>query len=484
MKRIACVIAFGIFSIGSLHSGAQEQLRASIAHYCYDDSSYANFTEGFRHDGLGEPGQVDPVELLVTSLDGEPRDANQQLPCAFRLRMNQEGIKITAAGLAYTFSSGSSHGISNPKVLPEDFLPRRRRFTSDLPDDGHLLPPRGNRIVVQAVTNHGIEVRVYDRQNLPDEVIELVRVTDSQMRITAPEIVPTRRWDTEDLTQNPDFSPVLKSFRVLDLEASLTSDLGKVVTESLDGKLLAIARCPGEGCKIDIYRAGSSLSVSELTLAGSGRRALSIRHATFNPDGTLLFLCTSEHEFHLYDTKDGKQLSTSDIVPTGAIEYLLSPDWKRGLAIDADGKASLWSASTHRLIAHLKMTGKVQGASFSPQSNVLALTSDLIGYGPEPLTLWDARNGILLRKLWPVAWRSTPQDTPVWLDNGEFLVTWYRSYASGNGRGLWAVSTGKFLGTLAVPSCEGSGWIVENGHLFQTCSSGDAYEWNAKENFR
>jgi hypothetical protein len=51
----------------------------------------------------------------------------------------------------------------------------------NLPDDHHRVPPATRRIVVEAGRDGVATVRLYDSGNLPDEIIEMIRLTGARI---------------------------------------------------------------------------------------------------------------------------------------------------------------------------------------------------------------------------------------------------------------------------------------------------------------
>jgi WD40 repeat protein len=257
------------------------------------------------------------------------------------------------------------------------------------------------------------------------------------------------------------------------------SGLYRLVAESSDESLLAVASFFYRGSVLRIYNADADQPVFELIFPPDGRRGIFATYIGFNPDKSRFLLETNAPEIHEYETKTWKLVSDAALVPQEAIHYVPSLDWTRGIALSANGKAYVWDASAHRMIATLETSGQVQSASFSPRGDMLALTSGPGVGRPARLTLWDANSGHLLRELWPVRWGSMAQGAPLWWDNGRLIIAAIRgNIGPDNGIGVWDVSTGRFQGRL--DACSAAPVVAEGNRLLQNCQLGEVLEWNAE----
>jgi len=457
--------------------GSADQL--AKAKSCYDNSSYESFMSRYRDLPLGNVhGDAEPVELIVSSMEGDDRQVNAKAPSWPRCSgISWDGIEVTPAGNAYWYFHGESNGVSLPIKLPEDYFNEIQKFLARLPDDGNRLPPPGHRVIVRAALGGTINTRLYDRAELPDEIIELIRLTDSRIKIFTPILKPIRHWKADELQQSAGSSAVLNAS---DLDPGSMSGSDRLVAENSDGSLLAVSSIFYRGSILRIYNTAADQPVFELLFPPDGRRVIRSTYIGFSPDKRHFLLETNKPEIREYDTKTWKQVRDTTQMPPGATRYVPSPDWKKGLALFADGKTGLWDASLHRMIAELDTNAQLQSADFSPQGDLLAVTSGPGEFYPMHLTIWEGYNGHLLRELWPVRWGSTVsgtfQEGPLWWDSGRLLVAPIRGYiGSDNGIGVWDVRTGRLEGTLA--GCSAVGLTVEGERLFQNCGSDGVMEW-------
>ncbi|MGD0098605.1 MAG: hypothetical protein ABSB60_19165 [Terracidiphilus sp.] len=454
-------------------AGSAEKVKRASP--CIDDSSYDNFISKYQGRPLGSIyGDDAQVEVIITSIKGDDRpEIAKNANCR---GIAWDGIKVTTAGTSYTDFLGESAGRSGPIKLSANSFVRLEAFLKSLPDDGHIVPAPGHRVLVRAALCGAISTRVYDRADLPDEIIEIVRLTDSRIEIPAPIFEPSKKWRADAIPQNAISSPVL---RASDMEPELDFEPNKSVAESLDGRLFAISKLVYQGYRLRVYIADSEKPQFDLLLPPNAGRTIRPTYIGFSPDGSRLLLETDAPELRVYETKTWKQLTDALIVPSKTVTYIPSQDWLRGVAEDSTGRTILWGASAHRMIAALDIKGQLRSASFSPDGKLLALTSGPGEFRHTELTLWNADSGNLLRKLWSLQWRPEAFGSPLWWGEGRFLVASTSGYVSHGTVGIWDISTGRFKGSLS--GCGGAFVVVEGDRLFQHCSTNQVLEWSAEK---
>ena len=444
---------------------------------CYDDSSYDSFVSRYLNAPLGNVhADAEPVELIISSMEGDDRLVDAKIPWWPRCAgIMWSGIKVTPAANGYVYWHGEPNGTSSPIKLPEEYFARLQQFLAATPDDRKRVPPPGHRVILRAALGGVISVRLYDRAYLPDEIIELIRLTDSQIVVAPTTFQPSRRWKADQLQQGATSSAVLNAS---DIDFDSMFAPGRSVAESSDGSLLAVSSFFYRGSVLRVYNAAADQSVFELVFPPDGRRVIGPTYIGFNPDKSRFLLETNLPEIRILDTKTWKKIGDSSPMPPDTIRYVPSPDWTRGIAMSSNGKSSLWDASSHRVIAPLNVGDRVQSVSFSSVGDLLALTSGAGEGLPARLTLWDASSGHLMRELWPAQWRSKVQGQPHWWGSNQLLVAPVRPYLGRISIGVWEASTGRYQGTLAA--CAGDDISVEGDRLFQNCLSGEVLEWSAE----
>mgnify|MGYP005840425829 CR=1 FL=1 len=135
--------------------------------------------------------------------------------------------------------------------------------------------------------------------------------------------------------------------------------------------------------------AGANLAKSVFTETFS--QVLSV---AFSPDGKLLATGDVNHEIHVWQVADGKQLLTFKIDEGWVWSVAFSPNG-RILASSANQTVNLWDVQTGQCLKTLQgYTDRVFSLSFSPDGRLLATGSE-----DHLVRVWDVRTGELLRIL-------------------------------------------------------------------------------------
>jgi hypothetical protein len=92
----------------------------------------------------------------------------------------------------FRFTSMAVQG-GGPGTLPVEDFRKLQAVIAHLPDDHSQLPPPGHRIVLQVAKRSKVLARVYDRANMPDSVLEILRLTGSGIRPLLMNFAPPTR---------------------------------------------------------------------------------------------------------------------------------------------------------------------------------------------------------------------------------------------------------------------------------------------------
>jgi WD40 repeat protein len=439
-----------------------------------------------------------PIELTITATEFSDKlvDAREATSFDFCWRSTLwVGVNVSTSGEVASFMNGrgADRGGGGGKLASEDFA-RLQSLMDNLPDDHHRVPPATRRIVVEAGRDGVATVRLYDSGNLPDEIIEMIRLTGARIKIATrifqPDRVlppaevrnldqPVRRKHYEGLAISPDGSiGVLHSF----VTKTLTVYQGSAWPQNggipEGGKIIRVIPEFWQPPQYGGYWVDSE----------------------FSPDGRYLLVSWGQRiGALLFDTTSWEPVTDPRLFPQNLKEYLHSPDWNMGIAVTDNGDALVWDEQSHCIVSKLPGfgeleappvvtdkqgnrvytagMGEVQSAAFSPDRTSVAIFS-----GPDDifklrLSIFDIQSGKKERDLRPVAWTSYPSGGPVWWNDGQWLLAPYSSQFSGGATGIWDAETGHFLGALDFSGCDARvSPVIAGTTLLQTCLMGKGHD--------
>ena len=409
-----------------------------------------------------------PVELSFTRTEFSDRrvdtkTAESPMFCAESSTYFE--VDVSAAGEGYSVRSGAfgSQGGGEGKLPAEDFA-RLESLMDNLPDDGRRVPIANHRIVVRVQRKGGETVRLYDNAQLPDEIIDMIRLTAARIKIRPLVFQPDKVWRPEE-AQSLGPPETVKFWGIRNpLIASPDGSVG--VLHDFVTKTLTVYRgsdWPEHGMP-DQSRMIRVLPEFWQPDTYGGYAV----GGEFSPDGRyLLVRWGARIGAMLYDTATWQPVTDPRLFPQNLKEYLPSPDWDLGIAVTDAGETLIWDQQSHRIISKLPGLGEfeappvvtnqqgnrvyttpgaeIQSAAFSPDRSLVAIYS-----GPNNnvfklrLSVWVIESGQKLRDLLPVEWASYPSGRPLWWNDGRWLLAHYASQDSGSGIGLWDVETGYF----------------------------------------
>jgi WD40 repeat protein/tetratricopeptide (TPR) repeat protein len=320
---------------------------------------------------------------------------------------------------------------------------------------------------------------------------------DGQKLVTIHTDRQARSWDVATGKELAAFTLRLPSGRLAAL--SVTDLYFRDCALSPDGKTLALAHHPDHS-QVALYRVGRAepdvLQAEEITVSA----------VAFSPDGRTIATGDSNNQVHLWDASTGRHRDSFTPHMGGITRLAFSPDGTR-LATGGDlGFVGVWDlAKRKRLFFFKGYTAGVTGLAFSgdgqwlvsldsrgtvrpwqltAQQESRALTgagptlSSRLAYSPDgqwlaatgPLTLWDARAGVLVGRLGSaesvafspdskiLAWGGSDSRVRLWdVENRRFLRTL-------EGRPREPIDDRRVIGSLAF-SPDGKWLAAGFGHI-------------------
>jgi hypothetical protein len=167
---------------------------------------YESWIRGYRVGPLrGALGiQQHEIKLVITVIEGDDVEPDAKTAAIFgpSYRIAFHGCAVAIDGTVSTFRRGS-FGVQGGGLdqLTEDELERLNHLIGQLPDDNSKLPPVGHRIVLQIATGSEILARVYDLANAPETVLEILRVSHSEIRPITLGFPPQKKWPVAELSK-------------------------------------------------------------------------------------------------------------------------------------------------------------------------------------------------------------------------------------------------------------------------------------------
>ena len=362
-------------------------------------TEYRQWIEGFTPDSVKRDFGSEEVllKLIITAVEGDEKDGAE--PAPFReTRVRSYGCEVSTDGRVGGFSRSSrgTKGGGYPRI-PDADRKRLDELLSRLPGDGSHLPPAGRRVLVQVMEAGRIISHVYDRSNAPDEVLELLRVSQSQVRAWLPEFPPMTEFraheDSHDgaFSLSPDRRLIVTSagsepIKIWNSETGelvrelpAPSPMVASVTFSPDGAL-AVLGSWGTFHLIDTVTWKGRLELSEPVVDWKRAR---LSQPVFTADGRFLLLSSSASALRILDTTTWAWQETLPGIPRGALAFLPAPGGKLAVVHSASGTILLWNVDTQRERATLDSDARIHRVAFSPDGTRLAMVTVHRGRGDE-----------------------------------------------------------------------------------------------------
>ena len=473
--------------------------------------SYGRWVSSYRAGrltgGLSDHHQIQMAITIISGDDVEPYAKTASL------------LGPNAAIVTTRFAVSSAKTVSmvrvtamaiqggGPSKLTDQDFKRLSILMADLPDDHSRLPPKGRRLVVQVVGQTGTLARVYDRANLPESVLEMLRIVgaDTWPIFPFPDFEPEQSWNRGDFAQvNPDIN-----------KTSLERGVDRILAKSPDHSLTVVETNPSQFfdstvnvekltkarekpfdlneietvLRIKDSRSGSV--IHEIRDPMNGRSVVYMYAARFTPDGHYLLVMSSIPDIRIYDVFSWQLLSHLPHVPNAAVAYYPSSDWRHAVVALSTGEIELRDSDANRTLAQIDFGDRLQSVSYSSDDSQVAVVT--VGYAEDGsyrcnLRTWRTSTGELLHELRPL--EATPRDgfgEPVWTPDGKYLLSLTREGHFGREGvvGIWNTESGRYRGALAggcneLASPPYSRFVLSGKYFYMTCGSDWILKWNVE----
>lgn len=454
-----------------------------------DRSSYESFIRDYRVGPLGAAlgGTQGKIELVITVIRGDdlPTDPKIVAHLGPFYRVSRHSLSVSVDG-TISSSTVSSMDVSGagPGILPKDNIEKLNELLKRLPDDDSRLPPPGHRIVLRVATGDNVAARVYDLENMPETVLEILRLTESGIRPMTLGFSAQEKWPSSDFSQAGIPQDALR-FRgpnrsqTIVLAISPAGDMGVRQDFQITWDPTRVTITDAMGANV--------IRVLHVSQPANLNHGVGIIEAHFTPDGSYLLLLTTLPGMMIYDTKDWQPVDALPDLPVDASLYYPSSDWKNGIAVYTNGGPALWDAKARREIAKIDAGGELSDVSFSPDESMVATTASQENKDQSTtfhLRVWNVSTGEMIEELFPAEYvEHDVIGEPMWSPNGKYLMAEVRNmpYRTNYEIGLWSIASGRFRGELT-----GCAWspdpfsiVLSGSRLFQRCRDGMIYMWDA-----
>lgn len=399
------------------------------------------------------------------------------------VRIATDGI-LTGGGYSGSRYVGEFQGWGGGPPLSRDSLAQVKSLIAALPPDHGRIPPRNRKVQVEIATRHGTETRMYDAANLPEAVLEIFRLTDTNFTPVVPQFAPDLQASLSE--QEPGRTAALLAVShdrrlsvVFPWQLNLTD-----VTAWLAQDIACHHEhqpCPGDDWAPwpQVVDASGRIVFKVPSLLDSS--SIQFRAAWFTPDDRYLVFSTSIRAILVYDARSWRPVAQIPAIPAGAIDFEPSPDWKRAMVTFPSGEIDLWDVVSGRRVSRMDFGAEpLPSIAWAPDSGEVAVYTP----GHDPSTshfgIWNAQTGRLeheILSIEPVNWWVN--GAPLWTPDGKYLL------ADTSGTiGIWNADSGRYRGSFTDA---GAGNLIlhfDEGHLIMDCEGGDPVVWDADSAIR
>jgi WD40 repeat protein len=432
-------------------------------------SAYESWISAYQSGLLGGAlADNNHIKLRITVVESDNPKANETPASGFGPSRTFWDIS-TEGTVSFTRVTPMAIQGGGPGLLPADDFLRLQALITSLPGDHSQLPPQGRRILLQVVQGTKTLARVYDRANMPDKVLEILRLTGTGIKPVVLDFAPDKKWWLNEFN---DAGISANAIGIRTPEDSVT------LAVSPDRSLI-VQRFLFVGPRTQITDLKKSTVLRQISDGEIDRRIIYTSHAWFTPDGRYLLLLSNLPAIHIYDTKTWEQWDALPGLPSGEVAYYPSSCWSNGVTVSATGEVDLWDAIARRKLTTLDLDGTIQSVSFSPDDSLFAVTS--IRHNKDlsstfHLRVWETKSGKFVHELMPLENLGRDEiGDPMWWGKGRYLLA-----AGQYGIGIWNVATGRYRGGFlgCASSDDPFAILLEGQRLFKRCQNGMLLEWD------
>lgn len=462
-------------------AGASWELGYSCA--SFPDLDTTRVQTGFFHLRGLEATRELPVKLKYSAFEPDCRTRHQ-----FK-------VSETNQVAGHSFSDGGTRGFGRYQIEPAQAA-LLDGLLLDLPAEPPP-PPGDRRLLLGLPRGDSWKTYVYDRADLPERVLEILRLTGGfimpwvlnfqPQKILMP---PTRLGYDAAIALSPDgrtlvFGGWYEALTVLDVETRrplrsipATSKLAlRALAFSPDGRYLAA----DERWKIMILDARSWETVTTLDVDQIRGREEAL---AFTLDGELLLVAGTS--LLVYRASSGERLPALPGAPIGTSRYVPSRNGKWAMIAREGGKVELWDVARRKLHVELDADGLMELAEFSPDQTRVAVATSSRPCLPDcerRIRVWEVKTGRLLRDFRAFEMPTTQRvEALSWVPGGDYLLGTSASEDRMDSRliHVWSLATGRhradFIGLSST--VRGLGLTPDGKSLVAGAGNGKIRWWD------
>jgi len=476
-------------------------------------------------EDTARPSANDRPVLVITAIEGDDLKPDETIvkEVGSDYRVTRHGCFVSNdAGIgSFYISPGRFAPNGVIKMMPKEDFESLKSLIANLPDDHSLLPPvGGRRLVLQVQKDNQVRARVYDRANLPDEILEILRLGECRisswaLKFDAKSTLNTggKFRSTGSIIASPDGSQIIMAQdsgpigSVSFFDSNSDAEVNSIpyswmpAVPMLKPPTIPIpTRTPATPMRMMFSPDGSIVLVQDygdidvrdardwrgIRFLREDGKLPRLSHPQFTSDGQYLLVASEAPALLVFDTRSWEPHAPPPEVPSYAVAYFPSRNGKRAVYVSKSGDIRLWDQNRRRDIAQIDPGGRILDLAFSPDQSLVAATimreeiqgniKTIRGYR---FGVWETDSGKLRREPrafevsadWGYPERGIVYDLQWWPD-GQYLLG-----SMATGIGLWDVESWRFRGTFS--GC-GSGFVVlpRQQELAGRCGDGSIMLWD------
>lgn len=435
------------------------------------------------------------LKLIITAFQGEEK-AQDRDENTFGTGIVSFGCKVALNGALshFSISDFGQKGGSGSSIAVDD-LKRLDELLAKLPDDGGRLPAAGRRVLIQTTVTDRTIVRVYDLANAAPEILEILRLSRSGIRVWLPEFEPESVIEARPhqhggfLCLSPDRTQILFTSTNGPLqrwEPTTHETLGEIRLHSSPEAIAynsdatkAVFAGWGE-CEVVDTKKWQRVQFFAEPMVDNKQQGLSAPR--FTSDGKYLVLQCSEPALRIFETATWKAVPHLPNVPEDTLRYLPAPQRKLAVVQTKRGSIALWDLARNAAVAELDQGCSVSEAVFAPDESQFVTVTNL-KWNEVRLRLWETDTGKFVREFLPFEQNRHEKLRRVfWSPDGQYLLaaTKCHSFFTSEGISVWNVKTGRHRGEFSGCPTDVNGIVLlpDGSQLVAGCVDGKIRFWD------